>query len=314
MPTARSLYKSTERLLKPATMGGCLAVAFLLLPSPVASAQGVLQGLGEDVRRPSPRSSSEDEDERNRRHWDYDDDHCHDCDDRNNDGLGELVAVVTLGAVSSPFWGPRLMIGDDSFEPGYFARYPYRCDLDGYMGIEPSVVHICYPWLADEHYSWLLRARTEYADNFDGLSRIGGQVLLDSASRWGLDTEFNHWREDLALNQHDSLWTGDFNVVFRFAQSPRVQMRTGVGFNWLSDRVGSEFGLNFTYGGDWFPRDPWIVSAEIDWGKLGTATLFHGRATLGVHFHRFEIYSGYDYFDVGNTQINGLVSGLRLWY
>jgi hypothetical protein len=35
---------------------------------------------------------------------------------------------------------------------------------------------------------------------------------------------------------------------------------------------------------------------------------------MGVHFHRFEIYTGYDYYDVGNTQINGLFSGLRLWY
>ncbi len=317
MPTARLLPRPAEHRLKPTVFGGCLAMASLLLSPQVASAQGVLQGLGQDVRRPSPPSSAAEEEKetekKRRRGYRYHD-HCHDCDDDNDGGLAELVAVVTLGTVTSPFWGPRSMVGDDSLDPGYFARYPYRCDLDGYMATEPSVVEACYPWLADEHYSWLLRACAEYADDFDDMSRIGGQVLLDSASRWGLDAEFNRWREDLTLNRHDSLWTGDFNVVCRFAQSPRVQMRTGIGFNWLSDTEGSEFGFNFTYGGDWFPRDPWIVSAEIDWGEVGNATLFHGRATLGVQFHRFEIYTGYDYYDVGNTQIDGVVSGLRLWY
>jgi hypothetical protein len=53
---------------------------------------------------------------------------------------------------------------------------------------------------------------------------------------------------------------------------------------------------------------------EIDWGKLGAATLFHGRVTAGVQFHRFEVYTGYDYFDVGSTQINSLIGGVRLWY
>lgn len=298
-----------------AIFGGSWAVVLSLLPTPLASAQGSLQGLRDDVRRPSPPSSSEDDDDDDDWHGGYHShDHCHDCDDDHDGGLGELVGTAIVVTVTSPYWLPRGLVGDDSLDSGYFARYPYRSNLDGYMGIEPSVVRSCYPWLADEHYSWLLRARAEYADDFDDLSRIGGQILLDSASRWGLDSEFNRWREDLAPNRHDSLWTGDFNVVYRFAQSPKAQMRSGVGFNWLSDTVGSDFGFNFTYGGDWFPRDPWIMSAEIDWGKLGNATLFHGRATLGVHFHRFEIYTGYDYYDVGNTQINGLVSGLRLWY
>ena len=319
MLTIRFWRKSIESPFGLACLGFALSLAFLLLPTRAASAQGMLQGLREDVRRPSSPSSDEKEEKkkekkRHRGYVYYNDDHCHDCDDDDDSGLGELFAMLTLGTVTSPFWVPRGIVADDTWDSGYFARYPYRCDLDGYMGTEPSVVHTCYPWLADEHYSWLLRARAEYADDFDDLSRVGGQVLLDSASRWGLDTEFNHWREDLGFGRHDSLWTGDLNVVYRFAQSPKTQMRTGVGCNWLSDTVGSEFGFNFTYGGDWFPHDPWIVSAEIDWGKLGNATLFHGRTTLGVHFHRFEIYSGYDYYDVGNTQINGIVSGLRLWY
>jgi hypothetical protein len=47
--------------------------------------------------------------------------------------------------------------------------------------------------------------------------------------------------------------------------------RTGLGFNWLDDPIDTNFGFNFTYGADLFPRRPWVLSATIDWGTLGEA-------------------------------------------
>jgi hypothetical protein len=35
---------------------------------------------------------------------------------------------------------------------------------------------------------------------------------------------------------------------------------------------------------------------------------------VGVHFHRVEVYTGYDYLDVGDAQIDSAVSGVRIWY
>jgi hypothetical protein len=127
-------------------------------------------------------------------------------------------------------------------------------------------------------------------------------VLWDTASRWGIDSQFDYLREDRAGAANDQLWLGDANVVYRFAQSPQLQMRTGLGVNWMSDTEGTDLGFNFTYGGDLFIAKPWIVSAEIDWGWLGNAGLFRGRTTLGVHLHRWEFYTGYEYLDVGRTQ------------
>ena len=112
----------------------------------------------------------------------------------------------------------------------------------------------------------------------------------------------------------DALWTGDFNVTFRFAQSKHLQMRTGLGFNYLADEIGSDFGFNFTYGSDWFPSRPWVLSADIDWGTLGHANLFHARSTVGLQFHGMEIFTGYDYYEVGNTEIRGMIGGLRFWF
>jgi hypothetical protein len=287
----------------------CACQVATLFPAP-ANAQ-ILDQLRDDVRTPGPKFDRDDRDSSKRRHREYDD--C--CeDDDGYDGLTELAAWVTLYTVTSPIWIPRSVVNDESLMPGYYARYPYWHDLPGYMATSPEDMAQLNPSLAEEHYDWLLRTRVEYAASFNDLSRIGGQVLLDTASRWGLDTEFDYLHEDRNGGREDSLWLGDANVVFRFAQSPKLQMRTGLGLNWLSDQQDTDFGFNFTYGGDLFIANPWIMSAEIDWGWLGHAGLFRGRTTLGVQFHRLEVYTGYEYLDVGRTQINSLISGIRLWY
>jgi len=200
--------------------------------------------------------------------------------------------------------GPRAAIGDDSNDPGYFLRYPYLHAQDAAI--------VAHATSATSHRTWMLRTRGEYADDFDSLSRIGGALLFDTASRWGLDSEFNHHREEL-FGERDSLWTGDANIVYRFAQSEQLQMRAGIGLNWLHDPLDTDFGFNFTYAGDWFPTQPLIISHEIDWGRLGHSTLFHGRITAGVNYHRLEFYTGYDYLDIGQAEVSGMVGGMRLW-
>ena len=62
------------------------------------------------------------------------------------------------------------------------------------------------------------------------------------------------------------------------------------------------------------PLEPFIFSSEIDWGRLGHAELFHGRATIGVEYRHVELYTGFDYFDVGQTQIHGWIAGTRIWF
>ena len=170
------------------------------------------------------------------------------------------------------------------------------------------------PWIPAEPYSWSLRLWGEYSDDFDSLERISGHALFETTTRFGVDASSSYLRESLAPGQHDDLWTGDANLVFRLAQSPRFQVRSGLGFNWLADEADSDFGFNFTYSSDWYPCRPWILSSEMDLGRLGSATLFHIRATAGVQLRAAELFGGYDYYDVGQSEIGGFVTGLRLWF
>lgn len=229
-------------------------------------------------------------------------------DDDTNDGNSLLYAgALFVGAATSPFWAPPIMLNDTGY-PLSFNRYPYHCG-EGLMFSDT--------WCDIRPRSTSCQFSTEYGHTLNGIETVGSRLLVTGNTylgRWGVDTEWNYRQEDLDMAGHDMLWTGDFNIVYRFAQSPWAQMHTGLGVNWLADRDRGDLGFNFTYGGDFFPRDPFVVSSTLDIGTVGDAFLFHGRATVGVMVQRFEVYTGVDYFSVDEADMTSLVAGVRLWW
>ena len=197
------------------------------------------------------------------------------------------------------------MLVDDNDEVLLHADYPYKRDWDGYfVDQDPE------PGWAKR---WSGRFLAESGTDFDGLQKQGGRLRLETSSRFGLDTEWNYRREELTSG-HNRLWNGDANLIYRFAQSRRGAFYTGLGVNWLNDRGSGKAGFNFTYGADFYPARPWVLSGSIDWGTLGHATLFHGRATVGVMYKRVEVFTGYDYFKLDNVALPSAVAGLQIHF
>lgn len=284
----------------------------MLLARPVFGGDS-LDSLRQDVRTSPPESPSEPESasppsKSKSQNYSPFGDRC-ECDEDNND---EFWSVILLGAgvvVTSPFWGPHAILESEHTTDGYFAAYPYEY-TPGSMLFEDELAEE----LAPQRYSWLMRLRGEYADDFDSLSRYGGHLLVDTNTRLGFDTEVNYWRQSFAPGVYDNLWQGDANVLIRFAQNESMQMRSGIGLNWMADDTHSDFGFNFTYGGDIYPLRPFVISADLDAGWLGEATLIHLRSTVGVQWKQVEVYTGYDYLEIGDTQLDGLVAGVRLTF
>ena len=278
---------------------------WMLSSSTSLCADGLLNRIRQEVREPAqnilPEETNRSERQDSDRWWDEE-------ETEAEDSFRSFVGEVVLMGFTSPFWAPRIYLRDDYVLDGYFFRYPYQADQFGLMAIGKS------PATDKNLRSWSVRLDAEYGESFDTTARIGGHAVLQSTSRWGIDGGFDHRTENLTPGTRDQLWTGDFNITYRFAQSEAIQYRTGLGFNWLADQVDSEFGFNFTYATDWLPREPWVISAEIDLGALGHATLFHGRVTAGIQLRAVEVYTGYDYYGVGNVDMSNLVSGIRLWY
>lgn len=211
-------------------------------------------------------------------------------------------------AVTSPFWLPCAAIGDEYGGPLFFRRFPYD-NIDGHLIDSSSTVPARF---------WSGRFNVEYLEPFTDTNAISGRLLLSTTSRFGLDAAASHFDERRPSASPDSLWVGDFNLVFRFAQAEKAEFRTGVGFNWLNHpdpaRPQTDFGFNFTYGADFFPRKPWVFSAELDAGNLGRAGLFRFRTTGGILLHGVEAYTGYEYLDIGRGHFNLLLAGVRAWF
>lgn len=234
----------------------------------------------------------------------------HSCDEDDNDGDGALLGAFVGGTVllaTAPYWGPHALAEGSEPLSAYFASAPYESS-PGWMlhGREAQ------PPL--DSYAWGSQIRAEYLDDYDGLTGYRGRLLTEHVSRWGFDGESNYWRQALSPGVHDELWTGDANVVYRFAQNERVQMRSGLGVAWLSDQQQTDLGFNFTYAGDFYPIQPLVISAELDTGWIGEAWMLHLRSTVGVVYKQTEVYSGYDYLEIGNAQIDGFVAGLKFYF
>src|SRR5262249_35350799 len=50
------------------------------------------------------------------------------------EGMGALVAGG-LATVTSPFWAPPLLLGDDYVAPAYFTPYPYSGMFPGFLSV-----------------------------------------------------------------------------------------------------------------------------------------------------------------------------------
>lgn len=228
----------------------------------------------------------------------------HDCDDDGDSLSDQLAAAGLLGfgaAVTSPFWAPHLILGDDLERDGYFPKHPYE-NIDGALTHDAGV---------SGTHDTAITLQGVLGSDFEDLFLFNGRALIEHRTRFGIDTEFNYRREGVTGGNHDHLWNGDFNVTYRFAQSEHWLIRAGLGVNWLDNQGDAEAGFNFTYGVDWYPLDPIIVSGVIDWGRIAGAGLFHGRATVGLVRDGWGAFTGYDYFRISDSDSHSWILGFE---
>lgn len=294
-----------------------LTVICTLVSQQWAAGQSPLESMSQDVQqkdrfRPTPKKLRQPRSECDRHHRDsYFDSRQNDrCEE--DEPFAELQSdMVTLGAsavgavATSPFWAPVVMTKEPGSDAGRFLSYPYKNDANG---------NYEYHLPTRSRHHWFTRLRLDYVDTFDDVESFGGQFMLDTSTRFGFDTEVRRLADTQQFAAGDHFWTGDANLLFRFAINDHVQFRAGPGFNWLRNSAGSDYGYNLTYGFDWYIADPWILSFEYDWGEIGHSHLDHLRLQIGWQYKHVETFVGYDYFSLGATDLHGAVAGLRFWF
>ncbi|MEX2185401.1 MAG: hypothetical protein WD875_01350 [Pirellulales bacterium] len=146
------------------------------------------------------------------------------------------------------------------------------------------------------------------------LDRFAGSALVEWRTGLGFDASSHVYREDLATGGRDQLGVGDVNLLWRMVETERTVWRLGVGMNWLADSIDDTGGVNLTLRTDFFPVKPLILSGEIDYGTLGHASTFHGRASAGFNIDQTEFFVGYDYRSIGSVELEGPMLDVQFWY
>jgi hypothetical protein len=283
-----------------------LGIACLWWQTPALSAQeGRLQQVREEVRGDDEHADKKEKKEKKTRERDSDaDDDC-------------LFGELFWRGLILPFVLPPALLGDDYHHDGYFLSHPYQHGLPGFMRIEGFLDEGLPPGSSPLDRkglrAWIGRLTLQESNDFRGLNRVNGQLLLDSWSRFGLQTGWTYLSEGLTGGRHDDMVLGDLDLLFRFAQNEYVQMRTRLGARVLADSH-SRWGFNITYGGDFFPAKPLVLSGVLDLGTLGSAGLVHARGTAGVIFRGWEFFTGYDFMRIGSVNLQGPTLGLRFWF
>ncbi|PCJ61330.1 MAG: hypothetical protein COA79_07040 [Planctomycetota bacterium] len=194
----------------------------------------------------------------------------------------------------------------DSGESASFSKYPYHPDelSQGYLTINEP----------DTSTFFSLHTSLEskfYADNVVG---YGTHLNFYSAFRIDVLTDYTYLTENIDDDETSSLTLGSANLTIRFAQNEFIQMRSGLGINFLLDKESSTSGINFIYAIDLYPVKPIFFSLRFDGGALGSAGYARLRGLIGVTYKHFEINTGFELIGIGDESLNGVILGFKITF
>jgi len=221
-----------------------------------------------------------------------------------------------LNAILAPFYAPIDLQEEDNDTLHLFAPHPYAHGYRGYL--VPTTIG---DDMSYERHSgivktkgWGVRVSLDDGNDFQGMNRLGGRLKFETASGIGLTANWSYFVEQLPSGGKDTTNIGDVNLTARYAEGAFGSAYVGLGVRALADEKQSDFGFNFTYGGDWFPVRPYVVSVNLDLGTLGSAWVVHLRGSIGVTYHGWEAFVGYDFLRVGSVNLQGPMAGVRWWF
>jgi hypothetical protein len=231
--------------------------------------------------------------------------------ERDAEGAGwRILGFILL----MPWTVPRLLV--DQPCAGGFAAYPYadgrgNVRHDARLGgcalapVEPIALR-----------RWAMQTDLEggYAWPSVAGATLAARVQLPYRIEFG--GRFSFLR-DLQEEPREQALHGTAHMAVRFAQAPRVELRTGAGVRAFSlDRP--LYGFDLMYGMDVFGKRPIVGRVELHIGTLGHAAAGEARLTLGYMLGKVELYAGYNHIafwnDAGTTRLTGPVAGLRAWF
>ncbi len=224
--------------------------------------------------------------------------------DHGEDGVGSMIGLGLVTAVGFPFWLPPKLLERHLQPIASFPGAPYSSEGTNYLLFSAQ----------EPAKPWAVRFAVEEGNDFQGLNRVGGRLLLDSSTRFGVAANLDHYLERCGCGRSDQLMFGDVALTYRFAECEWMQMHAGLGGRLMFGDGRTRGGFNFLYSADVFPVRPLVVSASMELGTMKEAFAMRLRASAGVQIRAVEAFVGWDWLRIGSADLWGPMAGLRLWF
>lgn len=111
----------------------------------------------------------------------------------------------------------------------------------------------------------------------------------------------------------ETAWLGDVGASLASPTADGVHFHYGGGVLYWNNGGQAATGGYGSYGIDFFPTSPVIISTVAKVGGLGGEWYFDLRGTAGVSLGQIEAYVGYSHLRVGGVSLGGPLMGIRMW-
>lgn len=111
----------------------------------------------------------------------------------------------------------------------------------------------------------------------------------------------------------ETAWLGDVGGSLASPTADGVHFHYGGGVLYWNNEGQAATGGYGSYGIDFFPMDPIVISTVAKVGGLGGQWYFDVRGTAGVSLGQIEAYVGYSYLSVAGASLGGPLMGIRMW-
>lgn len=265
---------------------------FLFTSSTLLFAQ---DGKLEEIRKETNKTSKRDNTEEKRSHH-----HAKDADDSDSI-MGEIFGPIIAYVLISPYYMPY-SFWDDGFDTPYcFHPYPYYQSEKGYLKESDEV-----EWAAFD-------LSGEFKIYKNSVYGIGLNFKARTSFRLEVHADYNFLEEKLDNGTTDSLYLGNINVLFRFAQNEKLLMHSGFGLNILGDK-DDKYGFNYNYSLEVYPFKPMYFAIGADFGQLGGSSYIRFRVSTGVIHRSYELSVGFESYNIGDATLEGIIFGLKIYF